>query len=287
MSHPTPNVFVPFPIYENAVFIGDSAIEALSVLKIYGKALIGGELPNMHLFHPYEKLLECTHCVMNDKKMLLTAIRRGEIDYVLLENNPSLGINPFDMKEELEKQNVAVKVLDIKADPKETLRLAGALYNEQKRAQRAITEFERLEDLVNTEKRPDASKVLSLLCIRHPVDERCFIFALSDESDISKEIYPYINAINPIHEKEFETVIPGLVEIHDIEKIMNTGPDSIVLLGDYLGSQLAISHFVGDGKSSLPPAIKEQNIFSLPYYDKPLAVKKPKIIKKWLDTFRK
>lgn len=31
------NVFVPFPRYENAVFVGDSAIEALAELKIFGK----------------------------------------------------------------------------------------------------------------------------------------------------------------------------------------------------------------------------------------------------------
>ena len=85
MSTHGKNVFVPFPRYENAVFVGDSAIEALAELKIFGKALIGGELPNMQYFHPNEKLLECTSCVMQDQRVLTTAIRRGEIEYVLLE----------------------------------------------------------------------------------------------------------------------------------------------------------------------------------------------------------
>ena len=80
MSTHGKNVFVPFPRYENAVFVGDSAIEALAELKIFGKALIGGGLPNMQYFHPNEKLLECTSCVMQDQRVLTTAIRRGEIE---------------------------------------------------------------------------------------------------------------------------------------------------------------------------------------------------------------
>ena len=113
MSTHGKNVFVPFPRYENAVFVGDSAIEALAELKIFGKALIGGGLPNMQYFHPNEKLLECTSCVMQDQRVLTTAIRRGEIEYVLLENNPDSDINPALLAPKLEAEGVQVKILTI------------------------------------------------------------------------------------------------------------------------------------------------------------------------------
>ena len=70
MSFHGTNTFIPFPRYENAVFIGDTAAETLAELKIYARGLIGGELPNMQSYHPAEKLLECTSCVMNDQRLL-------------------------------------------------------------------------------------------------------------------------------------------------------------------------------------------------------------------------
>ena len=39
------NNFVPYPRYERAVFIGDTATEYLAALKIYAYALVGGEVP--------------------------------------------------------------------------------------------------------------------------------------------------------------------------------------------------------------------------------------------------
>ena len=51
------NSFIPFPQYENAVFCGDKAAEILGALRIYSRALIGGEVPSMELLHPAEKPL--------------------------------------------------------------------------------------------------------------------------------------------------------------------------------------------------------------------------------------
>ena len=41
MSFHGTNTFIPFPRYENAVFIGDTAAETLAELKIYARGLIG------------------------------------------------------------------------------------------------------------------------------------------------------------------------------------------------------------------------------------------------------
>lgn len=49
------NFHTPFPRYENAIFVGDTATEALAALRIYAKALVGGDIPSMELLHPTEK----------------------------------------------------------------------------------------------------------------------------------------------------------------------------------------------------------------------------------------
>ena len=66
MSFHGTNTFIPFPRYENAVFIGDTAAETLAELKIYARGLIGGELPNIQSYHTTDKIMELTYCLMND-----------------------------------------------------------------------------------------------------------------------------------------------------------------------------------------------------------------------------
>ena len=188
MNAASHNIFVPFPRYENAVFVGDTACCCLAHLKIYGRAVIGGELPNIGLFRPYEKSLECTQCVMNDQKLLTVALRRGQIDYVLLENNGKAQWNPSTLRESLEDKGIKVRVLDTSGTPQENLLAAGRLFNEEKRAQRAIKEYERAME--NISKTPVSSNgnVLTLMAIRNPVDNRKVLFALSDESSLSKKL---------------------------------------------------------------------------------------------------
>lgn len=55
------NPFIPFPRNENIIIVGDTASEILGALRIFGKGLIGGEVPSMELRHPNEKHLECIY----------------------------------------------------------------------------------------------------------------------------------------------------------------------------------------------------------------------------------
>ena len=118
------NQYVPFPRYENAVFIGDTAVSILSAMRIYAKALIGGELPNMERYYPQEKLLECTACFMNDLRVLTCAISHGDIDYILLEDNGKEELNPAHRAEELKALGYEVRVLRV-SDPINSLKKLG------------------------------------------------------------------------------------------------------------------------------------------------------------------
>ena len=40
------NPFIPFPRCENIIIVGDAAAEYLGALRIYGRGLIGGDVPS-------------------------------------------------------------------------------------------------------------------------------------------------------------------------------------------------------------------------------------------------
>ena len=103
------NYYTPFPRYENAIVVGDTAAEALAALHIYTRGLIGGDIPSMEVWHPTEKFLECTSCAMRDRPQILdAAARRIGVDYILLEDNGHKNLNPGDLKTDLEKEGFKV-----------------------------------------------------------------------------------------------------------------------------------------------------------------------------------
>lgn len=280
MKNLNKNPFVPFPRYENAIFIGDSAIETFAELRIYGRALIGGDLPNMVSYHPSEKLLECTACVMRDQRILFSAIRREKVDYVLLENNPAAENNPASLEPILQAKGIPVKILDIASEPLVTLYLAGGLFDEKRRAERAIREFCYTEQNLLDLKPLKQQTVLSLLGIRHPLEDKTFLFALSDVSDVGQSIYPLIGAQNPVRESDFKTKIPGLVEIKKIDALLENEIDWIAVMGDTLGVQQILAAYQAKAQF-ISYALAKSKIFSVPYYGKPLFIRRPKILKEW------
>ena len=99
------NPFIPFPRCENIIIVGDAAAEYLGALRIYGRGLIGGDVPSMELLHPMEKHLECVSCFLNDPtQVLMPAVRRMKADFVVLEENGSADFNPAAGREALEKE---------------------------------------------------------------------------------------------------------------------------------------------------------------------------------------
>ena len=105
------NPFIPFPRCENIIIVGDAAAEYLGALRIYGRGLIGGDVPSMELLHPMEKHLECVSCFLNDPtQVLMPAVRRMKANFVVLEENGSADFNPAAGREALEKEGYAVNV---------------------------------------------------------------------------------------------------------------------------------------------------------------------------------
>ena len=267
------NQYVPFPRYENAVFIGDTAVSILSAMRIYAKALIGGELPNMERYYPQEKLLECTACFMNDLRVLTCAISHGDIDYILLEDNGKEKLNPAHRAEELKALGYEVRVLRV-SDPINSLKEAGDLFNEPQRAQRVIRDYEKsLESLAERIQSTVPKKALLILTIRNPITFDLYRFALSNQSEMAKTLLTDLN-ISPVA-PDGQSFIEGLVEINDPTFIEKLDFDFIALLGDVEGGLL----FLQQENRSIT-----KQIFSLPYYANPLEVKKPEVTYLWLEA---
>jgi len=206
------NAFTPFPRYENAIFVGDTATEALAQLRIFGRGLIGGDIPSMETLHPAEKMLECTLCAMQSRPQILdSAAKRIKADYVLLEDNGLSELNPVELKEPLEKEGFKVLTLDVKGSPEEVLRRAGALMGEKKQAERIISDIEtRLRTLQSLPKLPSL-RVLPILGVRHLVENKGFVFAASADSDLSKNILRPLGLTNVVNDG-LKEILPGVTD---------------------------------------------------------------------------
>ncbi len=206
------NAFTPFPRYENAIFVGDSATEALAQLRIFGRGLIGGDIPSMETLHPAEKMLECTLCAMHNRPQILdSAARRIKADYILLEDNGLPELNPIELKEPLAKEGFKVITLNVKGSPEEVLRRAGKLMGEEKQAERIIRDIEtRLHTLRSLPKLP-ALRVLPILGVRHPVENKGFVFAASADSELSRTILRPLGLTNVVND-DLKEILPGVTD---------------------------------------------------------------------------
>ncbi len=88
-----------------------------------------------------------------------------------------------------------------------------------------------------------------------------FLFAISGVSELNREIYPALNAINPVREDLYDTVIPGLVEVNDLAPFLSYEPDWIAVMGDALGVQKKLSEYVQSHPREVPKALSQMKVF--------------------------
>lgn len=276
--------YIPFPRYENAIFIGDSATEAVAALKIFAKALVGGDVPSFELYHPQEKMLECTACAMRDRKQVVeAAARKLGVDYILLEDNGLADLNPALMANALTHAGFAVKVLDVTGDVFTTLRKAGELFHEERQAERVIEEFQEREAELSSKSKPNSKNVLALLAIKHPVSLEDYIFALNDRSELMLDIVAEFRSRSAL--VGGNEVMPGLVTIENLQQLLlKTNPDIITVCGDaQAGIQKLICLFQSDDMVRNLPVFKAFNIVPAPYFCRALGWRRAAIAERWYE----
>lgn len=281
------NPYIPFPRCDNLIIVGDTATEYLGALRIFGRALIGGEVPAMELLHPMEKHLECVSCFLNNPtQVLLPAVRRLGHPLVVLEENDSPDFNPAAAKDKLTAAGVQTSVLDVRGTPEEVLRRAVALFHEEKQAARVLRErTERLEALapVIADIRR-GQKILLLLAIRSPIRHESYVFTLSGRHPLSRLLTDTFGVVN-VNDREAPEQIPGVQELGAWDELVGQAPEAII----YTGDGAACAHELVRLVRSHPeladcPAIRQARIYAAPYYCPPLQIRLHEILEAWTDV---
>lgn len=288
------NYYTPFPRYENAIFVGDTATEALAALNIHARGLIGGDIPSMEVLHPAEKMLECTSCALRNRPQILdAAARRMNADYILLEENGLPTLNPAVLKTPLEEEGFAVRVLDVRGDAMTVVERAAALYGEDaiKHAARVRRDYEtRLARVDATPKLPSLP-VLVLLGVRHPVEDAVYCFAATRRSDISRDMLERIGCVNVFEAHVTKESVPGMVALDAdnlAELLRSADPAVVALCGDaaaameYVQSAFRrMRNASADHSSQRAPVC-----LPLPWYCRPMGWRLPRMLEIWMRSLR-
>ena len=177
------------------------------------------------------------------------------MDYVLLEDNGRSELNPVVLKTGLQEIGIKTLVLDVTGSPQEILQRAGELFGEQARARRAIKLFDEKYRLINDRLCTPIRKALILLSVRHP---------FTDDRPSSP--------------------MQGVIDFDEIssQTLTNLNPDFIALCGDASGGMLALNQRI-HREGFYCQAIRNMNIFSLPYYCDAMKCQQPWIMQKWVE----
>ena len=280
------NPFIPFPRNENIIIVGDRATEILGALRIFGRGLIGGEVPAMELLHPNEKHLECIACFLNNPHQILEpAFKKLRAEYVLLEANGLPDFDPSTAADKLTEAGIPVKILDVKGSVEEVLRRAGAMFGEERQAERVIRERTEREEALRALAIPKVKKVLILLSIRSPIKHESYVMRVVAHSQLSQLLEDRWGVINVCRSSRELDQIEGIQELGDITELLKTDPDLIALTGDAaVGSQEIRKVLLSHPELQNLKAVKEGRIVGLPYYCDALAVRAPVILESWADA---
>ncbi len=280
------NRFIPWPRFENAIFVGDTATEALAALKIHARGLIGGDVPAFEKLHPAEKMIECVACAMGDRKGVLeAAARRLSADYILLEDNGRTELNPATMQDALARAGFSVKVLDIQGTVAEVLRRAGALFGVERDAERTIEAYE--ERLTFAESLPKTDeKVLATLSVRHPLRPQTWTAVLTRNDPLTSEVIERLGAQNIVPASAGE-IIPGALGVESLGVMLHNHPDTtvIALTGDAASGMSSLRRELSkDAALRDIPAIRNLRIFSLPYWSPAEITRLPEVLEIWHEA---
>lgn len=281
------NQYTPYPRYENAIFIGDKAVEVLGALKIFSMAIIGGTIPSIETLHPSEKPLECISCAMHNKPAILdTAVKKLNVDYVLLEDNGQDELNPASMKASFEADGVAVKVLDVVGDTATVLRRAGQLMQAERHAERLIDDMATRDEMISKVPVRPGIRLMSFLGMRQPVHQEGYLFHVTAGGDLHRALVERFGVVNVCPVDAAADVMPGVAEIEDFAAQLREGnPDVIAFTGEAsVGMKRLRQAVKADPTLRDIPAIRDQAVFALPYYCDDMAPRLSPIMQIWAEV---
>ena len=275
-----------YPQYENAIIVGDTAAEVLAALRIYGRALVGGEIPEIERWHPTEKLLECTSTAFDDlPRILIESTRQMQAQYILLEDNGTSTENPAVMRQALEKAGLSVRVLNVQGDTLDVLTHAAQMYGKKSEAKEFAADYQaRLSAAKKFPALPEL-KVLVLLGIRHRTLGTVYGLVATQRAELTQDVLIPLGCINPVKVPQQLEAVPGtylLTPERLGELILSCGPDAIALCGDvtaawqFIPRALAAKPGIAGSK-----VFRKQALIPLPWYCRAMRWRLPSVLEKW------
>ena len=197
------------------------------------------------------------------------------------------GLDAYHLKNDLEKEGFSIKVLNVQGEPMEIVERAAALYGEE--AQRQAVRVHRDDEVrlaqVETSPKPESMNILTLLGIRHPVEDAVYCFAATAGAEITQDVVERLGCINPVKISDRMEDIKGLYHL-DTQRLSDlllvTAPSAIALCGDSAAALLFV-HQVLKEKPALSSckSFRRNALLPLPWYCRPMGWRLPRVLEIW------
>ena len=246
----------------------------------------------IELLYPGIPQLECTRCIMGDKRQVLyTAARRAEVEWIVMERDtPDVegfsGLNPSEMKEDLEAAGYRADVIDFSCGLEKAVMSAGDLFQREKEAARVMKRYHKeFDEAVQARPKDLGLRVAVFLGITHPVTNEHFLVQSFEETMLGNQILTPMGCTDvtpPMDEETGPTVLQNLSCLKEIE------PDVIVFSGNaHVGLRMLHQDLAQDESMRKIPAVRDHAIFGLPHISGGEPLDLPASIVQWSDTLKR
>lgn len=169
---------------------------------------------------------------------------------------------------------------------------AAALYGEdaQRQAARIRRDFEVRLAQVESAPKPECVSVLTLLGIRHPVEDAVYCFAATVGAEITQDVIERLGCVNPVDVSDRLEDIKGLYRLNTkrlSDLLLVTAPSAIALCGDSAAA-LQFVHQALKEKPALSSckSFRRNALLPLPWYCRPMGWRLPRVLEIWQRSLR-
>lgn len=276
-----------YPEMMDSIFIGDKAVDVCGALGVYCKAMSTGQVPMIEERYPFSNQMECTHCIATAKrKLLYYTAKKMNINHIVLEKSGG-EFDPADMADELRELGYQIDVLDFTESVSVAVRKAGEIFDRQRIAEKVVEKYEReMEEVQAAMPVQLGKRVLVLMGLDNHHGPDTYLLAEQPGGDVDEHILKP-SGCTSVGEYVAGDGSSGLgfTVLKNLDNLYEANPDVIALLCDSFVGQTALHKaLAADPKLSELPAIKNQEVFSLPLCSPGVPLELPDAMRRWIKA---
>ncbi|MDY0164226.1 hypothetical protein [Desulfobotulus sp.] len=274
----------------DVILIGDKLSDVARHLGILGRGMVTSQIPQIERIFPGIPQLECTRCIMGDKRRVLyTAAKRMGVNWIVLEKDGPdgpgwSGMNPASMEEELRQEGYRVDVVDFTQGLEKAVMDAGRIFEREKEGARLIKGYgEKMAGLAETMPRNLGLKVAVFLGMVHPETGQHYLVAEGPDTFCCQHLLRPMGCEEvggSLVSGEGPEVLQSLLALKDVR------PDVLVFTGDaQVGLGLLHGELAGDRALLEVPALRDLALFALPHVSGGEPMDYPARMQQWIMAF--